>query len=71
MCTSSFSSVIESFEGHCGIFEDYDDLAAQLGYYRDNLEELYKARLKSFEYARKNLIWEKYEENMFRAYQLA
>jgi glycosyltransferase involved in cell wall biosynthesis len=71
MCTSSFSSVIESFKGHCGVFENYDELAAQLECFRDNLEELYKARLKSFEYAKKNLTWEKYEENIFRAYQLA
>ena len=71
MCTSSFSSVIESFKGNCGVFENYAELAAQLEYFRDNLEELYKKRLKSFEYARKNLIWEKYEENIFRAYQLA
>jgi glycosyltransferase involved in cell wall biosynthesis len=71
ICTSSFSSVIESFKGNCGVFENYAELASQLGYYRDNLEELYKKRLKSFEYARKNLVWEKYEENIFRAYQLA
>jgi glycosyltransferase involved in cell wall biosynthesis len=71
MCTSSFSSVIESFKGNCGVFENYAELAAQLEYFRDYLEELYKKRLKSFEYARKNLVWEKYEENIFRAYQLA
>jgi hypothetical protein len=39
-----------------------DDLASQLAYYRDNLEELYKKRIKSFEYYRKNLVWEKYEK---------
>jgi glycosyltransferase involved in cell wall biosynthesis len=71
MCTSSFGSVIESFNGYCGVFEDYAELAAQLEYFSDNLEELYKKRLKSFEYAKKNLIWEKYEDNIFRAYQLA
>jgi glycosyltransferase involved in cell wall biosynthesis len=71
MCTSSFSSVIESFNGNCAIFEDYSDLASQLLYYKGNLEELYKKRIKSFEYAKRNLIWEKYEENIFRAYQLA
>jgi glycosyltransferase involved in cell wall biosynthesis len=71
MCTSSFTSVIELFNGNCAVFEDYGDLASQLAYHGDNLEELYKIRLKSFEYAKRNLIWEKYEENIFRAYRLA
>jgi glycosyltransferase involved in cell wall biosynthesis len=71
MCTSSFSSVIDSFKGNCDVFEDYNELASQLSYYRDNLEELYKKRLKSFEYARNNLIWEKYEDNIFSAYKIA
>jgi glycosyltransferase involved in cell wall biosynthesis len=71
MCTSSFTSVIESFNGNCAVFEDYDDLASQLAYHSDNLDGLYKMRLRSFEYAKGNLIWEKYEENIFRAYGLA
>ena len=70
MCTSSFGPIIESFEGNCAVFENYNDLALQLKYYRDNLEELYKKRLKSFEFARNNLVWERYEDNIFRAYQL-
>jgi hypothetical protein len=70
MCTSSFGPIIESFNGNCAVFEDYNDLALQLRYYRDNLEELYKKRLKSFEFARNNLVWERYEDNIFRAYQL-
>jgi glycosyltransferase involved in cell wall biosynthesis len=70
MCTSSFGPIIESFNGNCAVFEDYNDLALQLKYYRDNLEELYKKRLKSYEFARNNLVWERYEDNIFRAYQL-
>jgi glycosyltransferase involved in cell wall biosynthesis len=69
MCTSSFGPIIESFNGNCAVFEDYNDLALQIKYYRDNLEELYKKRLKSFEFARNNLVWERYEDNIFRAYQ--
>lgn len=70
MCTSSFTSMIDSFKGNCGVFEDYSDLASQLQHYTHNPEELYKKRLKSFEFARNNLVWEKYENNIFRAYQL-
>jgi glycosyltransferase involved in cell wall biosynthesis len=71
MCTSSFHSVIESFKGNCCIFDEYDDLASYLVYYRDNMEELHEKRLKSFEFAKRNLTWEKFEENLFRAYQTA
>jgi glycosyltransferase involved in cell wall biosynthesis len=70
LCTSSFKTVVEDFKGNCGTFEDYNDLMAQLEYFRDNLDELYKKRLKTFAFARNNLIWERYEKNIFRAYQL-
>jgi glycosyltransferase involved in cell wall biosynthesis len=70
MCTSSFGPIIESFNGNCAVFDDYNDLLLQLKYYRDNLEELYQKRLKSFKFARNNLVWERYEDNIFRAYQL-
>jgi len=69
LCTSSFDPIIESFKGKCGIFEDYDGLASQLEYYRDDPEALYKKRIKSFEFARNNLVWEKFEDNILRAYQ--
>jgi hypothetical protein len=70
MCTSSIIPVRQTLRENCAVFEDYDDLASQLEYFRDNLDELYKKRLKIFEFARNNLIWEKYENNIFRAYQL-
>ena len=69
MCTSSFKSVIESFKSNCSVFEDYSDMASQLKYFRDNLEDLYSKRLRSFEFARNNLVWEKYDKNILRAYQ--
>jgi glycosyltransferase involved in cell wall biosynthesis len=69
-CTSSFSSVIESFKGNCEVFEDYDDILLKLKYFRENREQLYEKRLKSFAHARSNLIWENYENNIFKAYKL-
>ena len=70
MCTSSFRTVLQTLGDNCAAFEDYHDLASQLECFRDNLEDLYKKRLKIFEYARNNLIWEKYEKNILTAYQL-
>jgi hypothetical protein len=69
-CTSSFDTVLQIFKDNCISFEDYNDLVSQLEYFRDNLDELYKKRLKIFAFARNNLIWEGYEKNIFRAYQL-
>lgn len=70
MCTCSFQTVAQTLKGSCTIFEDYNDLASHLKYFRENLAELYKKRVKIFEFVRNNLIWEKYEKNILRAYQL-
>jgi glycosyltransferase involved in cell wall biosynthesis len=70
MCTSSFTSIIDSFNGNCAVIEDYNDLVSQLKNYIDSPDELYKKQLKSFNFARNNLVWEKYDDNIFSAYQL-
>jgi hypothetical protein len=70
MCTSSIKPVRETLKDSCAAFEDYNDLAFQLEYFKENMDDLYNKRLKTFEFARDNLIWQKYEENIFRAYQL-
>jgi hypothetical protein len=69
-CTSTFETVLRTLKDNCVSFEDYSDLVSQLEYFRDNLDEFYKKRLKIFEFAKNNLIWEKYEKDIFRAYQL-
>jgi glycosyltransferase involved in cell wall biosynthesis len=70
MCTSSIKPVSQTLESNCITFEDHSDMASKLEYFRDNLEELYKKRVKIFEFALNNLTWEKYEKNIFLAYQL-
>jgi glycosyltransferase involved in cell wall biosynthesis len=70
MCTSSFETISATLKKNCVTFDDYDDLASQLQYFKENLDELYKRRLKIFEFARNELTWEKYEKNIFRPYQL-
>jgi glycosyltransferase involved in cell wall biosynthesis len=70
MCTSSFETVLQTLKDNSTSFEDYNDLVSKLEYFRDNLEEIYKMRLKIFEFARNNLIWERYENNILRAYQI-
>jgi hypothetical protein len=70
MCTASLKTIKETLKDNCMMFEDYDELASQLEYFRDHMEELYAKRIKTFEFARNNLIWENYEKNIFQAYQL-
>ena len=70
MCTSSIIPVRETLKDICATFEDYSDLSSQLEYFKENLDVLYKKRLRTFEFARNNLVWENYEKNIFHAYQL-
>ena len=70
MCTSSFTSIREKLKDNCFSFEDYSHMATQLEFYADNLDDLYKKRQKIFEFARANLIWEKYEKNLIRSYEM-
>lgn len=69
-CTSTFDSVIENLQNNCVTFEDYTDLASKIKYYKENLDELFEKRKKSFVFSRENLIWEKNEKKILEAYQL-
>jgi hypothetical protein len=70
MCTASIRPVIETLKEHCTTFENHADMVSKLTYFKDNLDELFNKRLKIFDYARRTLIWEMYEKNINRAYQL-
>ena len=70
MCTSSLKPISETLKENCTTFENYNDLASQLEYFKKDLDYLYKKRSKIFEFARNNLIWENYEKNIIRSYQL-
>ncbi len=71
MCTSSLKTISDTLKDNCMTFDDYDDLASKLKYFQNHLDELYEKRLKIFEFARKNLLWENYEQNILDAYKLA
>ncbi|MGI0023029.1 MAG: glycosyltransferase [Nitrososphaeraceae archaeon] len=71
LCTSSFKTVIQTLkEENCATFDDYNMLVELLIHFKDNMEEVNKKRQKIFEFARENLIWERNENNIFRAYQI-
>ena len=71
MLTSDLTSVIDTLKDNCLTFEDYDDLASKLEYFKTNIDELYEKRLKIFNYARKNLVWEKHDKKIIDAYKSA
>ena len=70
MCTDSFTTIHETLKENCLTFEDYETLASQLEYFKNDPEALYNKRLKIFEFAQTNLIWEKNEQELYRAYQV-
>jgi len=61
----------DNLRDHCIAFEDYGDMISQLRYCRDNIDRTYEKRLKVYQFAKENLIWEKYDQNIFDAYKLA
>lgn len=70
MCTNSFITIQETLKENCSTFEDYESLVSQLEYFKNNPEALYDKRLRIFEFAQKNLIWEKSEQELYRAYHI-
>jgi glycosyltransferase involved in cell wall biosynthesis len=69
LSTSGFTPINAILGNHCIMFEDYEDMASKLNYFKENLDELYQRRLRVFEFARENLIWEKNERSIIEAYR--
>jgi glycosyltransferase involved in cell wall biosynthesis len=69
--SSGFIPVFDTLQNHCISFEDYDDLRSQLQYLLSDMDELHTKRIKTYEFARSNLLWENYESNIFEAYKHA
>jgi glycosyltransferase involved in cell wall biosynthesis len=67
-CTSDLTTIYSNLGRNCILFEDYVDLIQKLKYFSDNTEELYELRIKSFNFAKDNLIWEKYDHNIVNIY---
>lgn len=68
VCTSDLETIYSTLGGHCVLFDDDEDLIKKLKYLYENNEELNKLRLKSFNFAKDNLYWEKYDHNIIDVY---
>jgi len=71
MCSDSLTPVISYLADNCITFENYDQMVSELRYFKDNLNELYARRVRIFNFARSNLLWENYEKNIISAYRLS
>jgi glycosyltransferase involved in cell wall biosynthesis len=69
LVSSGFEPVKQILKEHCITFDDYEDMAKKLMYFKENLDELHNRRLKIFDHARENLIWEKNEKLITEAYK--
>jgi glycosyltransferase involved in cell wall biosynthesis len=69
LISSGFEPVKQILKEHCITFDDYEDMAEKLMYFKENLHDLYNRRLKIFDYSRENLIWEKNETFITEAYK--
>jgi len=70
MLTSDLTSLTDTLGENCSTFENYGEMAEKMRYFVHNMDELYKKRVKIFDYARNSLIWENYEKNIMQAYSL-
>ena len=69
--SNGFVPVFDTLQDNCLGFIDYTDLRSKLRYLLGDMEELYYKRVKIYEFARNNLLWENYENNIFEAYKQA
>ncbi len=69
--SNGFIPVFDTLQDNCLAFDDYTDLQTKLQFMFNDREELYRKRIKTYEFARSNLLWENYENNIFEAYKHA
>lgn len=67
--TSSLETISNTLNKKNETIEDYNDLIKIIKYYKENINDLYKKRIELFNFAKRNLLWEKYEKNILNAYQ--
>ena len=71
LCASSLVPIKNILREHCITFEDYGDMISLLRDCGENMEKNYERRLRVYQFAKENLLWENYEQNIFDAYKAA
>jgi hypothetical protein len=59
--TNSLKPIFDELQVNSIGFENYKEMIDHIKYFQSNTDELFSRRLKIYEFARNNLLWEKYE----------
>ena len=71
LVTSDMKPVINMLGNLCKTFNNYDELASLLKYYKDDMDSALEEGLRTMKFAKEKLIWEKFEENIIKSYKIA
>jgi glycosyltransferase involved in cell wall biosynthesis len=69
--TNSLQPIFDTLLNNVVGFDDYTDMREKVKNFLSNSEEVFSRRIKTYEFARNNLLWENYENNIFEAYKQA
>ena len=69
--TNSLQPIFDTMLDNVVGFNDYPEMVEKVKNLLSNSEELFSKRVKTYEFARSNLLWENYESNIFEAYKQA
>jgi glycosyltransferase involved in cell wall biosynthesis len=71
LSTNSLQPIFDTLQDNAVGFDDYTDMVGKVQNLISNSEEVFTKRTKTYEFARNNLLWENYEDNIFEAYKQA
>ena len=71
LVTSDMKPVISMLGDFCKTFNNYDELASLLKYYKDDMDSALEEGLRTMKFAKEKLVWEKFEENIIKSYKIA
>jgi hypothetical protein len=69
--TNSLQPIFDTLLDNAVGFNDYSEMVEKVKNLLSNSEELFLKRIKTYEFAHSNLLWENYEGNIFEAYKQA
>jgi glycosyltransferase involved in cell wall biosynthesis len=69
--TNSLQPIFDTLLNNVVGFDDYTDMREKVKNLLSNSEKVFSRRIKTYEFARNNLLWENYENNIFEAYKQA
>ena len=71
LSTNSLQPIFDTLQDNVIGFEDYTELMEKIKNLICNPDEIFTKRIKTYEFARDNLLWENYDTNIFEAYKQA